>query len=552
MIRWTCIGCETPYAGKLFKPCPVCKPHRIEAKLKIAICKTNRCGNWVECGTTGRQGCELLAKPCQIESKIFKGGGCLAETPLFGPTEIVKEERPRIEVCCSDPENIDTSQITFAVTAFNRPDKLMMLLKSLWSRYPTAKVVIADTGNQYVDAQSICPSMDFVKYFKLPFDAGLSAARNAIVDQLDTPYMLLLEDDFVVDERCKIAPFLSVLNAHSDIGVVGGMHEMRYRGTAIGRPFLIKEDQIAPIAMPTHKTTDGVQFQISEFITNFALFRREFVQANKWDERLKVGEHLAYYRTVRDRNEWLVAYTPSSQIGHDRAGRDGEYLQYRERAKAWSIQAWEESIDSQPRLPAVDPLCVIVLTCGRSGSSLLASMLHSLGVRMANQFIPPGPSNPKGYYEDAAVHQIVREKDVDAEAFTRLVRVRNATQPQWGFKAPRFLGLWNQLKHASWPANTRVLATIRSEAETIASLQLVREHRAIKSMPKRHEQFSVVLDEMRSRGWPAREVPYHDVVEHPQEMIASIIEFLGIAPTQQQIDAAVAMVDPALRHIKLG
>jgi hypothetical protein len=35
-------------------------------------------------------------------------------------------------------------------------------------------------------------------------------------------------------------------------------------------------------------------------------------------------------------------------------------------------------------------------------------------------------------------------------------------------------------------------------------------------------------------------------------MIASIIEFLGIAPTQQQIDAAVAMVDPALRHIKLG
>jgi len=509
------------------------------------------CEHWGADYKTKKIGCRLIENgACKVYQHIRGGGGCLANIPLFGPSEIVKSKAKPIVCCDSQPENIDTSQITFAVTAFQRPDKLTQLLKSLWLRYPSAKVVLADTGNQKIDAQSLCPPTGSLKELDLPFDVGLSAARNAIVDQLDTEYMLLLEDDFIVDERCKIAPFLSVLNTHTDIGVVGGMHEMTYRGKPVGRALSVDRDNIAPIAMPTHRTSDGVAFQITEFVTNFGLFRREFVQQNKWDERLKVGEHLAYYRTIRDRNEWLVAYTPASQIGHDRAGRGSDYLQYRERAKALSVQAWQESIESQPRLPVTDPLCVIVLTCGRSGSSLLSGILHTLGVRMANQFIPPGPSNPKGYYEDAAVHQIVREKDVDAQAFSRLVAIRNSTQPQWGVKAPRLLDLWGQLKHASWPANTRVLATIRSEAETIASLQLVREHRAIKSMPKRHEQFSVVLDEMRSRGWPVREVPYHDVVEHPQEMIASIIEFLGIAPTQQQIDAAVAMVDPTLRHIE--
>jgi hypothetical protein len=361
--------------------------------------------------------------------------------------------------------------------------------------------------------------------------------------------MLLLEDDFIVDERCKLQPLLSVLNAQPDIGVVGGMHEMAYRSKPVGRAFSVVRDNIAPINMPHHRTSDGVPFQLTEFVNNFALFRREFVQQNKWDERLKVGEHLAYYRTIRDRNEWLVAFTPASQIGHDKSGRDSEYLQYRDRAKPLSIRAWQESIDSQPRLPVNDPLCVIVLTCGRSGSSLLSGILHSLGVRMANQFIPPGLSNPKGYYEDAAVHQIVREKDVDAQAFYRLVAIRNSTQPQWGVKAPRLLDLWGQLKHAPWPTNTRVLATLRSEAETIASLQLVEQRSAIKTMPKRHERFAGVLDEMRALSWPLKEVPYHDVVDHPEAMVASVIGFLGIQPTQQQIEAAVALVDPAMRHI---
>jgi hypothetical protein len=549
MIRWTCIGCETPYAGQSFKPCPACKPHRIEAKLKIAVCKTNRCGNWVECGTTGRQGCSLLGKPCQIESKIFKGSGCLADVPLFGPTEIVKEERARIDVCCTNPESIDTSQITFAVTAFNRPDKLTTLLKSLWSRYPSANVMVADTGDQYVDAASLCPPTASVEYFKLPFDAGLSAARNAIVSRLETPYMLLLEDDFIVDERCKIAPMLSVLNAHCDIGVVGGLHEMRYRGPAVGRAFAVKEDQLAPIAMPTHKTTDGVKFQISEFLANFALFRREFVQSNLWDERLKVGEHLAYYRVLRDRNEWLAAFTRESYIGHDRSGRGNEYLHYRDRAKAWSIEAYEEFRHSKPRLPVTDPLCVIVLTCGRSGSSLLASMLHSLGIRMANQFIPPGDQNPSGYFEDAAVHEIVRERDIDVSAFNRLVAIRNATQPAWGFKAPRFLQLWQQLKHSPFPTNTRVLVTVRSEEETIQSLERLGHDRAVLSMPKRHQRLPTVVEQIRQR-WPVHEVEYHDAVDNTESVVQRIVEFLGISPSETQISEAISRADANLRHIK--
>jgi hypothetical protein len=48
----------------------------------------------------------------------------------------------------------------------------------------------------------------------------------------------------------------------------------------------------------------------------------------------------------------------------------------------------------------------VILGSGRSGTSMLAGMLHSTGYYMGDQLLPASSSNPKGYFEDRALNDI--------------------------------------------------------------------------------------------------------------------------------------------------
>jgi hypothetical protein len=66
---------------------------------------------------------------------------------------------------------------------------------------------------------------------------------------------------------------------------------------------------------------------------------------------------------------------------------------------------------------------ILVVGPHRSGSSLVAAALHSLGVNLGKQFIAPNEDNPKGFFED---EDIVRFND-------RLLRSLNLSWDSFGF-----------------------------------------------------------------------------------------------------------------------
>ena len=66
---------------------------------------------------------------------------------------------------------------------------------------------------------------------------------------------------------------------------------------------------------------------------------------------------------------------------------------------------------------------ILVIGPHRSGSSLVAAALHSLGVNLGKQFIAPNEDNPKGFFED---EDIVRFND-------RLLRSLNLSWDSFGF-----------------------------------------------------------------------------------------------------------------------
>lgn len=124
----------------------------------------------------------------------------------------------------------------------------------------------------------------------------------------------------------------------------------------------------------------------------------------------------------------------------------------------------------------------------RSGTSLLAELLHRGGLFVGEELLGALPSNPYGHFEDREVvdlHDAVLADNgvnwqitepfvprVEPDHWERLrdfVARRAAAHRRWGFKDPRvclFLELWNHVA-----SDMRVVVTYRSPAECVWSLE---------------------------------------------------------------------------------
>ena len=187
------------------------------------------------------------------------------------------------------------SDVTFAITAFERPHHLRKLVESIRKYYPHAQIIVGDNGNQKASLPSD------VKVFDLPFDCGLSATRNFLIDQTPTEFFLLLEDDFEFTDETHVELLADVLDYDAEVGVVGGtlycgkikqhyaVDIHRFRHTL----------SLEPSRGSFRATPNGVVYQICDMCFNFALFRRSMLTEHRWHGHLKVGEHCPFFEAVK-------------------------------------------------------------------------------------------------------------------------------------------------------------------------------------------------------------------------------------------------------------
>lgn len=127
----------------------------------------------------------------------------------------------------------------------------------------------------------------------------------------------------------------------------------------------------------------------------------------------------------------------------------------------------DRRLHSMPALRATRSGPVVVCGMHRSGTSLVAEALSRCGVHLGDEFLPPGPFNPRGYFEDRRVVELHDEilsanetawhdwRGLSAErcsvpiqlrrrAEALIESLRHPTSP-WGWKDPRtslFLDFW--------------------------------------------------------------------------------------------------------------
>jgi GT2 family glycosyltransferase len=162
--------------------------------------------------------------------------------------------------------------VTFGITTFDRPTLLANLIRSIKKRYPLARIVVANNGR-------IKPQLpDAVKLLNLEFDCGLSRARNALVDQLETKYLQILEDDFLFTDETRIETLQEVLESDSEVG--GALRDIHGRLAAYALDIEVFRDRMQVREAP-HRlrfTSAGNPYRLCDMVWNFALFRRDLPQ----------------------------------------------------------------------------------------------------------------------------------------------------------------------------------------------------------------------------------------------------------------------------------
>jgi GR25 family glycosyltransferase involved in LPS biosynthesis/GT2 family glycosyltransferase len=334
-----------------------------------------------------------------------------------------------------------TTTVTFGITAFNRPQYLERLVASILRFYPQATIIVADNGKLKA---KLPPG---VQVLPLPFDCGVSAARNALYRSFRTKYLLILEEDFIFTAETRVERFVDVLDSDLAVGLVGGAldldgakHDYSITISQFG-----SEVRLSKASTAWRTTHSGTTYRTCDMVFMFCLVRRELTQDLLWDERLVIGgEHLAYFQEMQKMGRWRTAYTPCVSCVHDRGGRTRQYNEFRGRAASY-VERWRnlyrlagpfrEPGTSIP-LPMHEKPNLIIFGVGHSGTSVVVKMAFQLGWLKGDADEKYGESVRLREFNQTA---IIRSQKFDTKAASDLIA---ALPRPWALKDPRFVELF--------------------------------------------------------------------------------------------------------------
>lgn len=183
------------------------------------------------------------------------------------------------------------------------------------------------------DSFEPCPRRD-VRYLRLPPDIGLSAGRNAILRQIDTPYFVLLEDDmeFSADTRVDL---LTELVADDLLDLAGADLVQCKRKLLYTRRKPQHYNGLIELDGGHLRLVEGdrgaeTSYQRCDIVPNFFVARTDQILAlGGWDDELKLHEHEEFF--VRAKRAGLrVGFCPEVRINHWCA-RPRRYSRFRSR-----------------------------------------------------------------------------------------------------------------------------------------------------------------------------------------------------------------------------
>lgn len=222
-------------------------------------------------------------------------------------------------------------EVTFGIKTFKRPDAVGRLIESILKMYPTANILVVDDSGDDIN-QKVKETFPTTKWITQPLNIGLSAGRNVLVDNTSTPYLFLMDDDYIFNKSINLEEIynklidldLDLLAGTVSDGVNQHATPRNYHGT-----FSLKND-ILYVKKNHHDAEWDSDVMKIDFAMNLFLAKTETLKDVRWEEKLKLAEHLEWYLRYSKKYKLGKFKLPKFYVYHDNSGVSSlEYKKYR-------------------------------------------------------------------------------------------------------------------------------------------------------------------------------------------------------------------------------
>jgi glycosyltransferase involved in cell wall biosynthesis len=219
------------------------------------------------------------------------------------------------------PPTVDellASQLTALVKTFERPHVLRRLVRSIKRLYPSLRIVVVDDSREPVE-------LDGVDTITMPYDSGVAAGRNEGLKHVTTPYVLVLDDDFVFFRKTRLGPALAVMERHVEIDIMGGqlIDLPLFEKRAVPRGAIFPTD-----AVPVRPIGSSVgRLEVVDKVSTFFLARRSSLERVRWNADLKRVDHADFF--TRALGVLTTVFNPELRCLHARTPFDTAYMSSR-------------------------------------------------------------------------------------------------------------------------------------------------------------------------------------------------------------------------------
>jgi glycosyltransferase involved in cell wall biosynthesis len=215
--------------------------------------------------------------------------------------------------------------VTLLIKTFNRPKSLNNLLSSIRKHYPIIPVCISDDSdveNRLLNVETYLKYENNATYTGCSFDTGASVGRNAGLNQINTKYLVTLDDDFLFTKETNLHAWYGILENSPTIDLVGGdVGNARYEATF---EFRDNNKQMRFLKQPKG-FVDG--FPIYDIVLQFWMGRTEKIKTfGGWNSKFLTIDHLPFF--LNGFGKIRVAYTDQVFIDHIPESNK-EYHQFR-------------------------------------------------------------------------------------------------------------------------------------------------------------------------------------------------------------------------------
>ena len=210
-------------------------------------------------------------------------------------------------------------ELTAIVKTFERPKTLRRLIDSIRRCYPNLRVIIAD--------DSRTPSFfEGIRTIVLPYDSGVSLGRQRALEAVETPYVLLLDDDFIFYRETKLEAALRRMEKNRQIDIMGGevVNLPSFKAVEYKNAGLYPTESRSLIAPGT--LIDGMP--VYDKVPNFYIARTERLKLVGWDSRIKRLDHADFF--TRAKGVLLTVMNKEFKVLHAQTPHNRVYMRKRQ------------------------------------------------------------------------------------------------------------------------------------------------------------------------------------------------------------------------------